>query len=73
MTVVEATSQLKAIGGIIVIQPNANRVLDKLGVYQRMLRICGIEPIETGIKRYKDGEWQTYNEPKRYVKEFGYP
>ena len=44
--VVEVTSQLKAIGGIIVIQPNANRMLDKFGVYQGMARLCGVRPLE---------------------------
>jgi salicylate hydroxylase len=73
VTVVEATSQLKAIGGIIAIQPNANRVLDKLGVYQEMLRICGVEPISFSIKRYKDAENLIHNEPEKFVGEFGYP
>jgi salicylate hydroxylase len=36
VTVLEATSQLKAIGGIIVIQPNANRTMDRLGLYEDM-------------------------------------
>jgi salicylate hydroxylase len=34
VTVVEASPQLQPIGGIIVTQANANRVLDSLGVYQ---------------------------------------
>lgn len=73
VTVVEAASKLKAIGGIIVIQPNANRVLDKLGVYQEMLRICGVEPMEGGIKSYRDGEFLTYRGQNKLVEEFGYP
>jgi salicylate hydroxylase len=72
VTVVEATSQLKAIGGIIVIQPNANRVLDKLGVYQEMARLCGVRPLESGVKRYSNGEWLTHQEAKSFVEEFGY-
>jgi salicylate hydroxylase len=73
VTVVEATSQLKAIGGIIVLQPNANRVMDRLGVYQDMLGVSGVRPMPGGVKRYADGEWQTYRSSQDWVKEFGYP
>lgn len=45
VTVVEETSELKTVGGIIAIHANANRMLDQMGVYQEMLRIYGTEPV----------------------------
>ena len=73
VTVVEATSQLKAIGGIIVLQPNANRVMDRLGVYQDMFRVSGLRSTPAGVKRYASGEWQTYRAAQDLEEEFGYP
>lgn len=45
VAVVEETSELKTVGGIIAIHANANRMLDQMGVYQEMLRIYGTEPV----------------------------
>jgi salicylate hydroxylase len=70
---VEATAKLEAIGGIIVIQANANRILDKLGLYQDLLPICSAEPFPLGIRRYSDGEWLTMISPSECPKEYGYP
>lgn len=73
VTVLEATSKLQAIGGLIVIQANANRVLDSLGLYQSLLTVCGTEPLLVGTRRYSNGEWLRKRPGTAYHKEFGYP
>jgi 2-polyprenyl-6-methoxyphenol hydroxylase-like FAD-dependent oxidoreductase len=45
VTVLEATAKLQAVGGIIVTQPNACRMLDQFGLYKSFLQICGEQPI----------------------------
>ena len=52
VTVLEATSKLQPIGGIIVMQPNANRILDQWGIYNTFLRICREQPFAVAQRRY---------------------
>jgi salicylate hydroxylase len=73
VTVVEATSELKATGGIIMLQPNANRVLDHMGVYEEISRIGGVQPFPGGIKSYKDGQDLFVRKANDSTDEFGYP
>jgi salicylate hydroxylase len=73
VTVVEATSQLQPIGGIIVMQANANRVLDSLGVYKSLLNICVATPFGPSTRRYKDGEFLIKKPAEVHEKEYGYP
>lgn len=73
VTVVEATSQLQSIGGIITIQANANRILDSWGVYEVLLTICAASLFAPCARRYKDGEFIIKRPPELYKKEYGYP
>jgi salicylate hydroxylase len=73
VTVVEATSKLQAIGGIIIIQANANRVLDGLGIYESLLTICGTAPLSLGARRYSDGEFLFTQPAGAHGDEYGYP
>lgn len=70
VTVLEATAKLQAIGGIIVMQPNANRMLDQFGIYQKFLRICREQPFEVVQRRF-DGKILGIN--KEIMKAYGYP
>ncbi|KAE9364905.1 FAD/NAD(P)-binding domain-containing protein [Stipitochalara longipes BDJ] len=73
VTIVEATSQLQPIGGIIVLQANASRVLDKLGVYQYFLATNAPTPFKRNTRRYKDGRLLIERHAEAYEKEYGYP
>jgi salicylate hydroxylase len=73
ITVVEATSRLQSIGGIITIQANANRVLDRLGVFESLLTIGAASPCAPSARRYKDGEFLIKRPAKVYEKQYGYP
>lgn len=73
ITILEATSKLQSIGGIITLQANANRVLDSLGVYEPLLAICGASPIAPDTRRYKDGEFLIRRSAEVYKKNYGYP
>lgn len=70
VTVLEAASKLQAIGGIIVMQPNANRILDQFGIYQKFLRICREQPFEVCQRRFS-GEVLGRN--SEIMKSHGYP
>lgn len=73
VTIVEATSELQPIGGIITIQANANRVLDSWGVYESLLKICDAPPFAPGARRYRDGQFLIERPPELYKNEYGYP
>jgi salicylate hydroxylase len=73
VTVVEATSQLQPIGGIIVMQANANRVLDGLGVYESFLPICAAKPFGPSTRRYKDGAFLINKPAEIHEQDYGYP
>jgi salicylate hydroxylase len=73
VTVVESTSQLQPIGGIITIQANASRVLDSWGVYEALLTICAATLFAPCARRYKDGEFLIKRPPELYKNEYGYP
>ena len=73
VTVVESTSQLQPIGGIITIQANASRVLDSWGVYEALLMICAATLFAPCARRYKDGEFLIKRPPELYKNEYGYP
>ena len=71
--VLEATPKLQAIGGIIVIQANGSRLLDHLGVYHRLLKICRSKPFTKGARRYEDGRWLRKDAGVGYEERYGYP
>jgi salicylate hydroxylase len=73
ITIVEATSQLRPIGGIIILQANANRVLDSLGIYQSLLLICASGPHWASTRRYKDGKCLIKMPTEAHEKAYGYP
>jgi salicylate hydroxylase len=73
VTVVEATTKLQPIGGIIVMQANANRVLDSLGVYESIKSICAAISLGPSTRRYQDGEFLIKKPPESHEKIYGYP
>ncbi len=73
VTVVEATSQLQPIGGTMVMQANANRILDKLGVYESLAKVCVVTPFGPSTRRYKNGDFLIKKPMEMHEKEFGYP
>ena len=56
VTILESTQKLQAIGGILVVQVNGNRMLDRLGVYKKFDDVYGTKPLPGGIRRYADGK-----------------
>ena len=70
--VLEASSDLQSVGGVTVIQANGCRLLDHLGVYQPLLRICRSKPFPWGSRRYEDGKWLR-RVGAGYVQRYGYP
>ncbi|KPI34546.1 3-hydroxybenzoate 6-hydroxylase [Cyphellophora attinorum] len=50
VTILEATKQMQAIGGIIVCFANTGRVLDQWGVYGSLLKICRDRPFRGSFK-----------------------
>lgn len=73
VTVVEATSQLRPIGGCIVLQANANRVLHSLGVYEALVPFCSPIPNGPSTRRYDNGEFLAQSSAGAHEKEYGYP
>lgn len=73
VTILEATSKLQPIGGSIVMQANANRVLDDLGIYEELLKICAWIPFGPSTRRYKDGEFLIKKSVELHQKDFGFP
>ncbi|CZR68717.1 uncharacterized protein PAC_18616 [Phialocephala subalpina] len=73
VTILEATSKLQAIGGIIVVQANGNRALDRLGVYKKFAEVCGTKPLPGGVRRYSDGSDITARKAEIFTDQWGYP
>ena len=71
--VLEASSKLQAVGGIIVIQANGGRLLDHLGVYDQLMKICRSKPFTKGARRYEDGRWLRKDAGVGYEEKYGYP
>lgn len=69
--VLEASPNLQTIGGIIVIQANGSRLLDHLGVYHRLLKICRSKPFTRGARRYEDGRWLRKDAGVGYEEKYG--
>ena len=73
VTILEAAPKLQAIGGIIVVQANGNRMLDRLGVYKKFAELCGTVPLPGGIRRYDNGTPIIYREPDEFTNQWGFP
>ncbi|KAK5701678.1 hypothetical protein LTR97_004496 [Elasticomyces elasticus] len=73
VTVVEATSELRPIGGCIVLQANANRVLHSLGVYESLIPFCSPIPHGPSTRRYDTGEFLAQTSAEAHENEYGYP
>lgn len=56
VNILEATKKMQAVGGIIIIMPNAERILDEWGVYPSILEICSDNPVPGYQRNYKHGE-----------------
>jgi salicylate hydroxylase len=72
VTILEATPKLQAIGGIIVVQANGNRMLDRLGVYKKFAEVCGTESLPGGIRRYANGTPIIYRAPDEFTNQWGF-
>ena len=72
VTVLEATSKLQAIGGVIVMAANACRVLDQLGLYDALLGICAEQPMVRFHRRYT-GEKFAEVPAAHSLELYGYP
>ena len=73
VTVVEATYQLRPIGGIIVLQANANRALHSLGEYESLIPFCNPVPHGPSTRRYDNGEFLAQSSAEVHERKYGYP
>lgn len=73
VTILEATCELRPIGGTITLQANANRCLDHLGVYSELLRFRNRISNGPSTRRHKDGEVLAQKPAKAHESTFGYP
>ncbi|KAK6440732.1 hypothetical protein LTR95_003031 [Oleoguttula sp. CCFEE 5521] len=73
VTLLEATSELRPIGGIIVLQANANRALHSLGVYNTLSQYCARVPHGPSTRRHDDGAFLAQTSADAHEAEFGYP
>lgn len=72
VTILEATRKLQAIGGIIMIYANTERILDKWGVYKKLLTICRDQPSTINHRNYK-GDILVSMAGVENSDKFGYP
>lgn len=70
--VLESTSSLQTLGGSLIIPPNAARVLDHYGVWQKFKESESIPPGNTTF-RYEDGSVLEDVSYKAMEDTFGYP
>lgn len=73
VTVLEATCELRPIGGTITLQANANRCLDQLGVYRTLIQFRHPIPNGPSTVRHKDGEVLAQKPVKAHESAYGYP
>jgi salicylate hydroxylase len=73
ITLLEATAELQPIGGVMVLQANANRVLDSIGVYDSLLPMCTAVPCGPSTRRYKDGKLLIQKPVEAHKERYGYP
>ena len=73
VTILEATTELRPIGGIIVLQANANRVLDGLGAYEQLKPFRCHIPHGPSTRDYKGGEYLCRVPADTHEKDYGYP
>jgi 3-hydroxybenzoate 6-monooxygenase len=70
--ILEATELLRVTGDTIMLNPNAIRGLDQLGIYEDFLTICREHPWHRSIYRYT-GEKVVTLPADAYVERYGYP
>lgn len=73
VTILEATCELRPIGGTITLQANANRCLDQLDVYEALLRFRNRISNGPTTRRHKDGKVLAQKPAKAHESTFGYP
>ncbi|OQO05913.1 hypothetical protein B0A48_10009 [Cryoendolithus antarcticus] len=73
VTLLEATFELRPIGGIIVLQANANRALHSLGVYNTLSGYCAPIPHGPSTRRHDNGAFLAQTSADAHEAEFGYP
>lgn len=71
--VYEQATELKEVGAGIQISPNGNRVLDALGVFQR-LKELSCDPVRKEFRLWNTGRpWPMFSLGKTVVENYGYP
>lgn len=71
--VYEQASELKEVGAGIQISPNGNKVLDALGVFQR-LKELSCDPVRKEFRLWNSGKpWPMLSLGKAVVESYGYP
>jgi len=71
--VYEQASELKEVGAGIQISPNGNKVLDALGVFQR-LKELSCDPVRKEFRLWNTGRpWPMLSLGKTVVEKYGYP
>ena len=71
--VYEQAEELKEVGAGIQISPNGNRVLDALGVFER-LRELSCDPVRKEFRLWNTGQpWPMFSLGKTVVANYGYP
>lgn len=73
VTLVEATSELRPMGGTIILQANANRVLDHLDICQRLFNDASAGPYWASTRRYTDGKCLIKMPLEAHENAYGYP
>lgn len=71
--VYEQAPELKEVGAGIQISPNGNRVLDALGVFQR-LKELSCDPVRKEFRLWNTGRpWPMLSLGKKVIEQYGYP
>lgn len=71
--VYEQAVELKEVGAGIQISPNGNRVLDALGVFQR-LKELSCDPVRKEFRLWNTGRpWPMFSLGKKVIEQYGYP
>ncbi|KAI9745051.1 MAG: hypothetical protein M1818_001329 [Claussenomyces sp. TS43310] len=73
VTVLEATSKLKSVGGALTAPPNVLRVLDAYGLFDAVRKQCGTGEITRYARKYDTGEVVSSYAPEDVEKLYGYP
>ncbi len=73
VAVYEQAAELKEVGAGIQISPNGNKVLDALGVFQR-LKALSCDPVRKEFRLWSTGKpWPMFSLGRTVIERYGYP